>query len=107
MRPWYGVQHVPFDSEERRFDSATGLRRVQRGTRSERLPECGKAASLAVDEAFMGGDCFRDGGDDGLPVYVVVEFGEEGTPWRLDWRRGGGCDHWQLAHEIGNNGAMI
>ena len=72
------------------------------------MPECGKDASLVVDNAFMGGDFLRDGGgDDPFPVFVVVEFGEEGTPWRLDWRRGCGCEHWQLAHEIGNNGAMI
>ena len=71
------------------------------------MPERGKGTSLAVDEVFVERDFVRDGGDDRFLVYIVVEFGKEDTPWRLNWRRGGGCDHWQLAHEICNNGAMI
>ena len=90
--PWYGIQHILFDGEERRFDSATGLGRVQGGTRSDRLPECGEDVSLDFDGAFMGGDFFGDGSNDVVPVFVVIEFGEEGAPWGLLWHTDGSCD---------------
>ena len=71
------------------------------------MPERGKGASLAVDEVFVEGDFFRDGGDDDFPVFVVIEFSEKHTPWRLNWRRGGGCDYWQFAHEVCNSRTMV
>ena len=65
---------------------------------SKRAPEATDCLSVArmcrwtSMGPLWGAIVVGDGSNDVVPVFVVIEFGEEGAPWGLLWHTDGSCD---------------